>query len=469
MVAVLGTATTAVAAQDKGLDWRPCGVQECATLAVPLDHDNPRGAQIALEVSRVRAADPAKRRGVLVLIPGGPGATGLGRPSGAGASLPLSVRDQYDLIGFDPRGVGKSTQASCGLSPRDASPINIRPWPGPGGDVTPSVEAARRVAEACLRDGGDLVRSISTRTEAEDIDSIRRALGEQRISYWAVSYGSYVGAVYATLFPRHTDRVVLDSAGDPDPRRVARGWLERGAAGAEDRFPDFARWASNPANPDRLGATPQEVRATYLALAERLDAQPLPRPGQEPAELTGNVLRAFMLQSLGSERNFQLFAQLVRAAREGGPLVLPPLPTGQDAQSSAATAIATICEDVDWPTKSTSAYARDVRDNRARYPLTAGMPVNVAPCAFWPRPAEPAVVVTPHGPSNVLILQNRRDPATPYAGALNMRRAFGDRARMVSVDSGGHGAYLANGNACGDAAVTGFLTTGRRPATDIAC
>lgn len=453
----------ALLAVGKGLDWRPCGAQECATLAVPLDYADPRGRQIALAVSRVRAADPAKRRGVLVLVPGGPGGTGLNRPSGIGASLPQSVRDRYDLIGFDPRGVGKSTQASCDLLPEDASPLNQRPWPGPGGDITQSVARARRLAETCLANGGDLVRTISSRTEAYDVDSIRRALGEQRISYWAVSYGTYVGSLYATLFARHTDRVVLDSNNDPDPRRVARAWLAHSAIGVEDRFPDFARWASRADNPDRLEATPEAVRATFLAVAEKLDRHP------GPEGFTGAALRGLMVQYLLSDRFFPAFAQLIRAGRDGGTPVLPPLPTGQEAQSMAATGAATLCNDVAWPSKSTSDYARDVLANRAEYPLTAGMPVNVVPCAFWPRPARPPVAVSPHGPSNVLMVQNLRDAMTPYVGAVNLRRAFGDRARMVSVDSGGHGVYLANGNACGDAAVTEFLVTGRRPAADIAC
>lgn len=121
-----------------------------------------------------------------------------------------------------------------------------------------------------------------------------------------------------------------------------------------------------------------------------------------------------------------------------------------------------------WP-RPTADYPRAVAEERAAHPLTAGMPANVMPCAFWPRPTEPPVAVTSHGPSNVLLVQNLRDPATPYSGALKLRQAFGDRARMVAVDSGGHDAYLANGNACGDALVTDFLVTGRRPATDTRC
>ena len=118
---------------------------------------------------------------------------------------------------------------------------------------------------------------------------------------------------------------------------------------------------------------------------------------------------------------------------------------------------------------TSTGYRADVSANRLAYPLTAGMPVNIYTCAFSPAPKEPPVRVTSNGPANVLLVQNLRDPATPYRKALNMRAALGDRARMVTVDAGGHGSYLDNGNPCGDARVTAFLAEGRRPVHDINC
>ncbi|WP_327588108.1 alpha/beta hydrolase [Nonomuraea sp. NBC_00507] len=150
---------------------------------------------------------------------------------------------------------------------------------------------------------------------------------------------------------------------------------------------------------------------------------------------------------------------------------LPVLPQPGDAviQNAAAVAGATICNDVTW-SRSIEHHRRDVRRNRAAYPLTAGMPVDMGPCSFWHyQPAEPATRVTSQGPSNILLIQNLRDPSTPYNGALELRRALGDRARMVAVDSGGHGVYLANGNSCGDRAVTAFLAYGIRPAEETTC
>ncbi|MGA5821066.1 alpha/beta hydrolase [Kitasatospora sp. NPDC094028] len=464
-----------------GLAWADCPstpgqsydpAQQCATLAVPLDYRHPDGDRITLTVSRIATAKPGLRQGVLVIIPGGPGDSGLDRPGRAVKQLPQAVKDRFDLIGFDPRGVGASTPVGCGLDSADLAPVKLRPWPAPDGSIDANLAFAHRFADTCARNGGPVLRSISTANEARDIDSIRRALGERRISAWGTSYGTYAGAVYATMFARHTDRVLLDSNDDPDPAKVARGWLAAYDQGVEDRFPDFARWASAPGNPDRVADTPEEVRPLFLDLAARLDRTPLPWPGADPAELNGNVLRTAMLQSLYADVRFPDLARLMLAGLGRRPLPAPVVATPAAeavAQNHIAASAGTMCNDLTWPADP-AGYAKDVAADRAAHPLTAGMPVNVLPCAFWPfAPAEPPVRVTDRGPANVLLAQNLRDVATPYAGARKLLAAFGERARMVTVDSGGHDVYLANGNACGDAAVTDFLVTGSRPAEDVFC
>ncbi|MFJ9697634.1 alpha/beta hydrolase [Kitasatospora sp. NPDC101183] len=471
---------SASASADRGarLAWTNCPgaaaglAQKCATVSVPLDYADPDGERITLAVSRVPAVKPAQRHGVLLIIPGGPGDGGLDRPTRIGSTLPPEVRDRFDLVSFDPRGVGASTPVTCGLAPEDLAADRLRPWPAPDGSISANIAIGHRFAEACARNGGQVLRSISTANEARDIDSIRRALGEHRISTWGTSYGTYAGAVHATMFARSTDRVVLDSNDDPDPSRVGRGWLAAFGPGAEDRFPDFERWAAAPGNPDRVADTPEEVRPLFLDLAARLDRTPLPWPGALPAELNGNVLRNTMLQGLYEDRRFPVLARLMLAGLGRRALPAPAVPTPQSeavAQNHIAASAGTMCNDVAWPADE-AAYARDVAADRAARPLTAGMPVNVMACAYWPfAPAEPAVRVTDRGPGNVLLAQNLRDAVTPYAGALKLKAAFGQRARMVTVDAGGHDVYRANGNACGDAAVTAFLITGNRPADDLFC
>jgi hypothetical protein len=138
-------------------------------------------------------------------------------------------------------------------------------------------------------------------------------------------------------------------------------------------------------------------------------------------------------------------------------------------QNVTAVGAGTICNDVAWPA-SAAAYEKDVAESRAKYPLTAGMPRNAMLCAAWPYPPrEPAVRITGRGPSNILLVQNARDAATPLAGALKLREALGPRAVMVTNDATGHDAYLANGTACGDRVVSRFLATGQRPARDVRC
>jgi pimeloyl-ACP methyl ester carboxylesterase len=448
-----------------GLDPR----QQCATLRVPMDYADPGGPKIDIAVSRIPSEDPGTRRGALLLIPGGPGGSSLGDPSGKGQKLPQEVRDAYDLIGFAPRGLAPSTAVSCGLDRADLAISKLRPWPAPDGSVAGNMVTARRMADACARNGGELIRHISTANEARDLDRLRAALGERRISAWGVSYGTYVGAVYGRLFPHRTDRVVLDSNDDPDPTRVARAWLAGHEQGVEDTFPEFAKWAAAPGNPDRLAQTAAEVRPMFLRLAERLDREPIPWPGANPEELNGNVLRQSLLDSLYSPGSFPSLARLILAARAGTVPPAPAAPPEAVLQNVTGVGAGTLCNDIAWPA-SEAAYQRAVDESRAKYPLTAGMPRNAMVCAAWPfPPKESPVRITDQGPSNILLVQNERDPATPLAGARKLRRALGDRAVMVTVNSTGHDAYLANGNACGDATVSRFLATGKRPAEDLYC
>ncbi|WP_329117822.1 alpha/beta hydrolase [Streptomyces sp. NBC_01353] len=469
--------TTTARAASGGLTWTNCAqkdgpaTQECATLTVPVDYSNPRGPQLSLAVSRIRSERPGERRGTLAVIPGGPGSSGVQRLTMKGEALRRELGGTYDLVALDPRGVGGSAKASCGLDEGDRRMVTLRSWPAADGSIDENVERSRRTAEACARNGGDVLRSMTTANQARDLDRFRQALGEEKLSAWGVSYGTYVGAVYAQKFPHRTDRWVLDSSNDPDPSRVARGWLAYMGEGAEDRFPDFAAWAAHPDRAKeglRLAERPEDVRPLVIALAERLDGEPK-ESAKAGVPLTGNVLRQALQNALYSDGAFAGFARLVVDAQvpDRKP-TLPPQLAEALSDEDAAIMVGVICNDVKWP-RSVPAHQRAVMADRARHPLTAGLPANITPCSFWKAPAEKPTRITDRGPSDILMIQSLRDPATPYAAGLKMRRALGDRARLVTVDHGGHGMYLGNGNACGDAAVTRFLRTGERPASDTYC
>ncbi|WP_328615561.1 alpha/beta hydrolase [Amycolatopsis sp. NBC_00355] len=448
----------------------------CAKVEVPLDYGRPDGPSIEVAISRLAATDPAKRHGVLLLNPGGPALPGLDTPSAMAPTLPKPVLDGYDLIGFDPRGVGTSTPQSCGLE--NPSVAALFPYPAADGSIDANVRAARATAAKCAAQAGENLRHFTTANTARDLDRVREALGEAKISYWGQSYGTYLGTVYSTLYPDKTDRVILE--GNVDPAHVWAGEAESWGKGMAERFPDAAAVAAGQHATLGLGATPGEVTRTYLALADRLDRRPAPVPGT-PQSLNGATLRAVTYALLIHNNTLPVLAQVWKAAADladghvtdaDGQVLqqvfaeTPPAP-GVPADNQATMFLALTCGDAEW-SHDVGSYARRSAADRAAWPLTAGMPANIWPCAFWPQPVEKPVTVTGDGPRTTLILQNRRDHATPWDSGVGLRHALGNRAAFVGVDNGGHYVYH-EGSACADNAVVSFLDTGRLPDQDLDC
>ncbi|MFI6734902.1 alpha/beta hydrolase [Nonomuraea sp. NPDC050451] len=459
--------------------------QQCATLKVPLDYRAPRGRTIEITISRIATAQPGTRRGILLSNPGGPGDQGLDLPSALATVLPPEVLDQYDLIGFDPRGIGHSTPVTCGIDP--ATPrSHVLPYPAPDGGIQRNVTFARTTAAACAEHSGDVLRFITTANTARDMDRIRAALGEPKLSYYGISYGTYLGSVYVSLFPGRSDRIVLDSAVNPGLvwRDMFRTWNEAVAL----RLPDFLTFAAERDAVYHLGATPDEVRRTYDRLTAALDERPLPNPGGP--EIDGNALREITRSMLyldialpslaefwqalaeavstGSAVDAAAVARLARLGSAGGVTAGDRAGTADvPADNRIAALYAVICDDAAWP-RDVALHARQVAAARQAWPVTAGMPSNLWPCAAWPtRPVEPPVTVTGNGPRNVLILQNTRDPSTSLRSARGLRAALGRRAAMITVDQGGHGVFGLG--SCADEATNTFLATGALPARDRFC
>ncbi|MFD2466417.1 alpha/beta hydrolase [Amycolatopsis silviterrae] len=450
------------------VDWGQCpndiptAFLQCAAVEVPLDYQHPDGKKISIEVSRVPSTEPAKRRGVLLFNPGGPGGLGLTFPLElAQAGLPANLLAEYDLIGFDPRGVDHSSPVSCELKPEQFYTIVPKYAHNPA-EVTKAAESGKQISRQCASAASSAVLPyISTANTARDMDRIRAALGEPKISYFGLSYGTYLGGVYATLFPDRTDRIVLDSVLGPDGYDITAS--RRFAEGMQDRFPDFAKWSAARNSSYGLGATPAEVTANYFQLADKLDRHPA---GGFDGSLFRSATHSLIYQTSAFPRLAQLW-QTFLANQEPPADSLPS--TGGPIQSQIATMLSVVCGDHAWP-RLISTYQRNVVQDRAAYPLLGGATANVWPCASWPtRPIEPPVEFSDQGPSNLLLVQNTRDPATPLVGALETREAFGERARMVTVDQGGHGVGLPSLNSCGFNAVVDYLATGTRPATDKFC
>ncbi len=429
---------------------------QCTTLKVPLDYRNPDGRKIDVAVSRLPSKNPEKRRGVLLTNPGGPGGVGLDYPQVLKlVKLPQDVLDEYDVIGFDPRGVGHSTPVTCDLTPAQMAIGNLPYAKGPA-DVVKQAEVAKAEARQCAEAAtGPMLPHVTTANTARDMDRIRVALGESTVSYLGASYGTYLGAVYTTMFPERSDRFVLDSNLGPGGYDIdaMRGF----GRGMEDRFPDFAKFAA--AHPEYgLGTTPAQVTAKFHELAARLDRTPV-------EGIDGSIFRGLTFEGLYST-DLKPLAENWKALDQGR---APKLPEVAGAENLLSARFAVLCGDTAWP-RSVAGYQLDVAVDRIRYPLLGAATANIGACAFWPSaPVEPKVRITGRGPANVLLVQNERDPGTPLVNARKLRAAFGDRARMVTADQGGHGAYLFGPNQCANTAVTGFLTTGSRPAHDLSC
>ncbi len=447
----------------------------CGKVTVPLDYQNEGGPTIEVAVSKLPTAKQGSRHGVMLMNPGGPADSGLDMPGKLASSLPASVLDGFDLIGFDPRGVFNSTPQSCGL--KDTNVFSLFPYPAADGSIDGNVAYGRAAAEQC-KTKIDTLRHFTTANTARDMDRIRQALGEEKISYWGQSYGTYLGSVYLGLFGDRTDRVVLE--GNVDPTKVWAQSPGLWGKGMAERFPDAAKVAAGENAALGLGATADEVTATYLALTDRLDRTPAPLAGT-PLSLSGGMLRSVTYGLLLHNQNLPVLAQFWKASldladgklTEADTAVLqqvfadqPPV-AGIPADNKSTMFLAITCGDAEWP-HEVKDYADRIAADRKEWPLTAGMPVNITACAFWQAPVERPVVVSDKGPRNVLVLQNRRDNATPWDSGLGLRKALGGRAAFVGVDNGGHYVYD-EGSDCADKATVDFLVAGTLPDKDVDC
>ncbi|MFI6179048.1 alpha/beta hydrolase [Nonomuraea sp. NPDC051191] len=465
------------------LDWKPCAQgsddavgkeldragARCATLTVPLDHSRPGGRTIELALSRIPAADRAHRIGTLVLNSGGPGESTLDMPLRTRAAM-KDVAARYDIVGLDPRFVGRSTPLDCGW------PIGL--WVRSAGATRArfdhQVAVQRDLAERCAERHADVLPYANTRDTARDLDLVRRALGERRISFLGYSYGSYLGAVYTQLFPGRTDRVVLDSAGDPDK------WGPRAMRGSEDEadraLRGWASWAAARHGAYGLGATTAGVLATVDTIVAAAEDGPL-RVGRY--EVDDQAVPYILSVGSANDRpearaEFAATVRTLNEAAHGRPAepgaelagFLAFVLTGVGSPL-AGPAAAITCGDRAAP-RDPDVYWDDVQRSRVRHPLFGPVKNNIWPCAFWPtRPRERLTRVANATPA--LIVSATGDTATTYQGSKAMHRALTGSRLLTLRGVTAHGIYGEYGDACVDAKVNAYLATGALPATDQTC
>nr|BFE68814.1 alpha/beta hydrolase [Actinoplanes digitatis] len=440
---------------------------ECGDVAVPLDHSRPRGRSISVAIARSRGADTAHRIGSMVINLGGPASPVLDAVPLARAAMG-ETGERFDLIGMDPRFAGRSSPIDCGWParwlPRSAGADRA------GFDAM--VALTRDLAARCGRTEAALLPYASTANIARDMDVVRAALGEPRLSYLGYSQGSLLGAAYAQLFPDRADRIVLDSAIDPAlPGTLA---LRDTAAGREAGLRDWAAWAAARDAEYHLGANADAVlgvvRGVYAAAARR----PL-RVGTYSVDdtLVPGLIVTPLTDDSGDDELARVVAALARAA-EGRPAepteemarTLEGLVGGVgSAQHSAQTAV--LCGDAEV-SRDPRVYWRDIRAHRAASPLFEPLARTITPCAAWPNtPKEPTVRIGNAVPA--LIVQAEKDVNSQLPGARALHRAL-TGSRMIVLDGARtHGVYLFRGAACVDRAVDAYLASGVLLTADRSC
>jgi pimeloyl-ACP methyl ester carboxylesterase len=450
------------------LRWRSCTIQgfpmRCGTLRVPLDYRHPSGRSITLALSEVPATAPAaSRQGVLLVNPGGPGASGLSLAAYVANGLPPAVASEYDIVGFDTRGVGSSVPAlHCDPSFFARARPNYIPRNRAAENVL--VSRARSYATDCEKRYGWLLPYMTTTDLAADMDSIRAALHQQKINYFGYSYGTYLGQVYATLFPHRVRRMVLDSVVDP-----AGAWYADNIGqdyAFQGRIDAFFAWVARYNSYFHLGGTPAAVRAAWYRARARLTAHPIPGPSG-PMIGPDEFDDTFLIGGYDNAYWPGLAAALTAYLRHGsdGPLVAQYLHEGKQNENEFAVYNAVECSDVNWP-RNWGFWNSDTRRVYAKAPFEAwdNAWFNAA-CAFWPvkGPARPMRIGAP-GLPGILMLQGTLDGATPYAGA-QVAHADLPTSRMVVVEGGGnHGQSLASPpNSCVNGYLDRYLATGALP------
>ncbi|WP_329403824.1 alpha/beta hydrolase [Streptomyces melanogenes] len=454
-----------------GRDLDKAGVR-CADVTVPLDYADPRGRTITVAISRLKATDTRHRVGSILLNNGGPGGSALESPPEFHAWM-KKAGPRYDIVGFDPRFVGRSTPLDCGW------PVGTNLFSAGLGRAgfERQVALQKDLAAKCRTTNASVLPHVSTRNTARDMDVIRGVLGEKKISYFGYSYGTYLGTVYTQMFPGRTDRMVLDGA--IDPRRFGPRLLQQAVGENEKALADWATWAAARDDTYGLGRTGAQVLATIDRVIKTAARGPLTvGTAPETFQLDDTQVPFILLAGVDSDTDTSRASlaeqvSVLNKAAAGQPTRLSPVfaatlrlaMTGEQSHHGSVQS-AIICGDKAAP-RDPEVYWRDIERSRATYPRFGALANNIGPCAFWDKPREEPTRVK-HD-AEVLIVSATGDPRTPHKGAVALHGLLPSSKLITLKGANRHAVYGLYGNACVDNKVNQYLATGKLPADDQTC
>ncbi|MFJ7180465.1 alpha/beta hydrolase [Streptomyces massasporeus] len=454
--------------------WRGCGVPgfECATLKAPLDYAKPSSGDVRLALTRKKATGPGKRLGSLLVNPGGPGGSAIGYVQAyAGIGYPAEVRARYDMVAVDPRGVARSEPVKCLDGPDMDTYTQTDATPDDGNETDGLVAAYRTFAEGCGADAPRLLRHVSTVEAARDMDIVRAVLGDEKLNYVGASYGTFLGATYAGLFPDRAGRLVLDGAMDPSlPARRLN--LEQ-TAGFETAFRSFAKdCARQPDCPlGGKGTSPERVGENLKAFFARLDARPVPTGDADGRRLTESLATTGVIAAMYDEGSWEQLREALNSAMKendgSGLLVLSDGYYERDADGAYSNLMfanaAVNCLDLPASFDTPDEVSKALPEFEKASPVFGkGLAWAALNCAYWPVQAtgEPHRIEA-KGAAPIVVVGTTRDPATPYRWAKALVGQLSS-ARLLTYEGDGHTAY-GRGSSCIDRTINAYLLRGTPP------
>ncbi|MFF4831964.1 alpha/beta hydrolase [Streptomyces sp. NPDC001315] len=446
---------------------------QCATMKAPLDWNDPKGDTIKIALIRAKASGAeSKRIGSLVFNFGGPGGSGVTALPAFGADY-AALRTRYDLVSFDPRGVGRSAGVKCENDQQLDQYFQQDATPDDAAERAKLLDNTKQFNAACEKNSKKMLPHVRTTDAARDMDLMRRVLGDDKLHYFGISYGTELGGVYAHLFPRNVGRAVFDAVVDPT-QTPEQGSLGQ-AKGFQLALDNFADDCTSKVEDCPIGDTAQDVKARIATLLKDLESKPI--PGILPRELTQTAATNGIAQALYSKDFWEYLTEGLQEAYAGDGKILMLLSDSMNGRSSngeysniSAANVAINCAD-DKP-RYTPAYVEGkLPEFRAVSALFGDfLAWGMVNCTDWPvaGAADHPDVAAP-GAAPILVVGNTGDPATPYAGARRMVDALGKGVGVELTYKGqGHGAYDSK-NKCVQSAVNTYLLDGKVPPAGTVC